>query len=66
MRFYEYPVKPWIEVLPGASTTAINFVSQTVRYESTQRLTAEQVSHRTLFKLPFTKATQALGHDLLQ
>lgn len=65
MRFYEYPAKPWAEILSGASTTAIDFVSQTVRYESTKRLTAEKVICRAVLIVPFTKLTQALAHDFL-
>jgi cyclin-dependent kinase len=40
MRFQQFPPKPWKDLLPGASEAAIDFVSQTVCYEMTRRLTA--------------------------
>jgi cyclin-dependent kinase len=44
MRFYEYPAKEWTRILGGVSAEVIDFVRKTVYYESTQRLTADQVS----------------------
>jgi serine/threonine protein kinase len=44
MRFYEYPAKEWTRILGGVSAEVIDFVRKTVCYESTQRLTAGQVS----------------------
>ncbi|KIW58488.1 hypothetical protein PV05_03000 [Exophiala xenobiotica] len=48
MKFQDFPAKTWKDILPGASEQGIDFVSKTVCYEPTQRLTA----------------TQALGHGL--
>ncbi|KAK5420100.1 mitogen-activated protein kinase [Exophiala xenobiotica] len=48
MRFKDFPAKSWKDLLPGASEQAIDFVSKTVCYEPTRRLTA----------------AQALGHGL--
>jgi hypothetical protein len=44
MRFYEYPGKGWTRILGGVSAEVTDFVRKTVLYESTQRLTADQVS----------------------
>ncbi len=41
MRFKQFPTKPWHEILSGASAVAVDFVSKTVCYEKTARLTAE-------------------------
>jgi cyclin-dependent kinase len=43
MRFYEYPAKEWTRILGSVSAEVIDFVRKTVCYESTQRLTADQV-----------------------
>ncbi|ETN43551.1 uncharacterized protein HMPREF1541_02710 [Cyphellophora europaea CBS 101466] len=43
MTFAQFPAKPWEEILPGASATAIGFVSKTVCFESMHRLTAVEV-----------------------
>lgn len=48
MRFQTFPAKPWRDLLPGASTTAIDFVSQTVCYEQTRRLTAKKALEHDL------------------
>lgn len=46
VRFKEFPAKPWKEILPGAPKAAIDFVSRTVCYEPTKRMTAvEALSH---------------------
>ncbi|KAK5944636.1 mitogen-activated protein kinase [Knufia obscura] len=46
VKWKEFPAKPWKEILPGASKTAIDFVSRTVCYETTRRMTAVQaLSH---------------------
>ncbi|EXJ81918.1 CMGC protein kinase [Capronia coronata CBS 617.96] len=42
MRFQSFPAKAWKDILPGATEQAIDFVSKTVCYECTQRLTAQQ------------------------
>ena len=44
MEFYKYPAKPWDEVLKGASSNGRDLVSKLVRYESSQRLSAVEVS----------------------
>jgi hypothetical protein len=44
MRFHEYAAKEWTQTLHDAPMEVIDFVRQTVCYESTQRLTADQVS----------------------
>lgn len=41
MTFKEFPGKSWDEILPGASPAAIDFVSRTVCFETTKRMTAE-------------------------
>lgn len=43
MRFHEYAAKEWTQILLDAPTEVIDFVGRTVCYESTQRLTADQV-----------------------
>ena len=50
--FQDFPSKSWQEILPGASATAIDFVANTVCFESTERLTAAQAStHPVRFEL---------------
>jgi cyclin-dependent kinase len=44
--FKHFDGKPWDSILPGASSAAIDFVSRTVCFETTQRLTAvEALQH---------------------
>lgn len=66
MRFHEYPAKTWTEILPGASASTVDLVRRTVRYETTQRLTAEEVSSATISALEAAEHRQALRQDLLQ
>jgi len=47
MQFYDYPAKKWEEILPGAETEARDLVRRLVRYESRERLKAEEVSSHT-------------------
>ena len=44
MEFYKYPAKRWDEVLKGASSNGRDLVSKLVRYESSQRMPAVEVS----------------------
>ncbi|OAL36681.1 hypothetical protein AYO20_04013 [Fonsecaea nubica] len=48
MRFQKYPAKPWSDILPGAPVSAIDFVSRTVCYEKTRRLTAKEALQHDL------------------
>ncbi|KIX96568.1 uncharacterized protein Z520_07834 [Fonsecaea multimorphosa CBS 102226] len=48
MRFQRYPAKPWHALLPGAPEAAIDFVSKTVCYEKTRRLTAKAAMRHDL------------------
>ncbi|KAJ4525079.1 mitogen-activated protein kinase [Exophiala dermatitidis] len=48
MRFQSFPAKSWKEILPGATEQGIDFVSKTVCYESTRRLTAKQALEHEL------------------
>lgn len=48
MRFQEFEPQPWTDILPGASNQAIDFVSRTVCYESTRRLSAKQALEHPL------------------
>ncbi|KAJ9614474.1 mitogen-activated protein kinase [Cladophialophora chaetospira] len=41
MRFQQFAAKTWEEIVPKASATALDFVSKTVCYEKTARLTAK-------------------------
>lgn len=53
MQFYEYPTKPWAELLPNCDEAARDLVRRTVVYESSQRLTASEVSTtETLKRIP--------------
>ena len=52
MQFYEYPSRSWVELLPGCEDSARDLVSRLVVYESSQRLTASEVS-ATQDKLTF-------------
>ncbi|KKK13466.1 hypothetical protein P175DRAFT_0432233 [Aspergillus ochraceoroseus IBT 24754] len=40
IEFYKYPAKPWDGILMGASSNGRDLVSQLVRYESRQRISA--------------------------
>lgn len=42
VRFQDFPPKNWKDILSGASNAAIDFVQNTVCYESTKRMTAEE------------------------
>ncbi|OAP54701.1 cyclin-dependent kinase [Fonsecaea erecta] len=48
MRFQKYPAKPWNDILPGAPVSAVDFVSRTVCYEKTRRLTAKEALRHDL------------------
>ncbi|KIW25287.1 uncharacterized protein PV07_08478 [Cladophialophora immunda] len=48
MRFQDYPAKPWNDILSGAPVSAIDFVSRTVCYEKTRRLTAQDALRHEL------------------
>jgi len=45
MQFYEYPAKPWEEILPVVEAEAVDLVRNLVRYESGERLKAVEVSY---------------------
>lgn len=49
MEFYEYPRKPWEEILTNTSDHARDLVSRLVRYESGDRVSAAQVRLIVLF-----------------
>ena len=48
LKFQDFPAKSWEEILPGASEDAFDFVSKTVCYEPTRRLTAEEALNHQL------------------
>ena len=43
MAFYEYAPKPWVEILPSATQDIRSLVGSLVRYDGSERLTAEEV-----------------------
>ncbi|GLA24298.1 hypothetical protein AnigIFM63604_011892 [Aspergillus niger] len=49
VEFYKYPGKQWDEILRGASTKARGLVSELVRYESGQRLSAKEALEHPYF-----------------
>ena len=53
MRFQQFASEKWQDILQGASTAAIDFVSKTVCFESTARLTADEVRKRSFFYAPY-------------
>lgn len=61
MEFRVYPRKPWQELLKGASTLARKLVDDLVRYESVERMSADQVSARRLAISPRIILTLRLG-----
>lgn len=66
VQFKEYPSKPWEEILSEASPDGRDLASSLVRFETSQRLTATQVSSDSydrfdLYSLTFW-AGQALKH----
>lgn len=44
MNFMRYPAKPWRDILPGADPDSVEMVSRLVKYESSSRLSAAEVS----------------------
>lgn len=44
MQFHEYPPRPWPELLAEAPESARGLVSQLIRYESGERVSASEVS----------------------
>ncbi|KAK2772783.1 hypothetical protein FQN53_004453 [Emmonsiellopsis sp. PD_33] len=51
IQFKEYPAKPWTEILNGASSNGRDLVSQLVRYEGSQRLSAALALEHPYLKL---------------
>lgn len=45
MEFYDYPPKPWAEVLRGVPSQGRDLVERLVRYESQERMSAAEVHH---------------------
>ncbi|EED21491.1 cell division protein kinase (Ctk1), putative [Talaromyces stipitatus ATCC 10500] len=64
-QFYEYPAKPWEEILEGASSEGRDLVSKLVCYESSSRMTAEQVLDCGFVILNEANNIQALRHPFL-
>jgi cyclin-dependent kinase len=52
MSFVKYEGKRWEDILPGAEQDAVDLVRQLIRYESGERLSAEQVRHRLVVRGP--------------
>jgi len=50
--FREYPAKPWTEILPAVPDAASDLVGKLVQYESTWRLSASDVSDRSIYRFP--------------
>ena len=48
MDFYKFPPTPWPQVVPFAPDSGRDLVSQLVRYQSTDRLTAADVSRNLI------------------
>lgn len=51
VEFYPFPAQPWETILPGASSSGRDLVRSLVRYEASQRLPAEEVSDREIWRL---------------
>ncbi|KAE8353635.1 kinase-like domain-containing protein [Aspergillus coremiiformis] len=49
VEFYRYPAKPWDDILRGASSKGRDLVSQLVRYESSQRISATEALEHPYF-----------------
>jgi hypothetical protein len=49
MNFKQYPSKPWADILPGASSDAIDLVQNLVIYEYGRRLRPEEALGRPFF-----------------
>lgn len=61
MRFKDYPAKPWNEILPHVGEMKVDFVKSLVVFESTQRSTANAVSHDTLQAIEYRLAEATVG-----
>lgn len=44
MEFHGFPPRPWSELLPGVPQDAADLVGKLLRYQSTERLSAAEVS----------------------
>jgi cyclin-dependent kinase len=51
IRFQKFPPKSWKDILPGESEVAIDFVSKTICYEMTARLSAKEALKHELRSL---------------
>jgi hypothetical protein len=51
VEFYEYPGKPWEEILKGASSRGRDLTSRLVRYESKSRLSAAEVRNEASLRM---------------
>ncbi|KAL8744376.1 MAG: hypothetical protein Q9190_003372 [Brigantiaea leucoxantha] len=58
MSFHKFPKREWKDVLPCASESARDLVSQLVGYQSTSRLAAADVLHHAFFKPAETKFSE--------
>ena len=45
MTFVQFPGKTWEKILPGVEAEARDLVGKLVKYQSTERMDAEEVSH---------------------
>lgn len=45
VQFYDFPAQSWDGILPGVSSKGRDLARQLLCYESSQRLTAEEVSN---------------------
>ncbi len=45
MTFVQFPGKTWEEILPGVEAEARDLVGKLVKYQSTERMSAEEVCH---------------------
>lgn len=50
VKFQDFPSKAWNDILPGVSEAARNFISRTVCYEPTKRMTAREALNHALAK----------------
>ncbi len=45
MTFVQFPAKTWEEILPGVEAEERDLGGKLVKYQSTERMNAEEVSH---------------------
>ena len=72
MKFVQFPGRPWEQTLPGIDTEGMDLVARLIRYQSSDRVSAAEVSLLRVYKgtvkygLLMHGRGQVLEHPFLQ